>query len=96
LQSFYIDVWLCDRVGQIGESGVLSDAKGVERVVVIWGSKVVAPKLSMSIKDRAVLASMSKFRIVLATCRAFMGIDKLSSLVTSLLNHASLLQGDFI
>jgi hypothetical protein len=57
---------------------------------------VVAPKLSMSIKDRAVLASMSKFRIVLATCRAFMGIDKLSSLVTSLLNRASLLQGDFI
>jgi hypothetical protein len=50
----------------------------------------------MSIKGRAVLAPVSKFIIVLTACQAFMGPDKLSSLVTTLLNRTSLLQGSFM
>jgi hypothetical protein len=58
------------------------------------GSKVVAPL--MSIKDHAVLTTMSKFRIILTAYRTFMESDKSSSLVTTLLNCISLLQGDFM
>jgi hypothetical protein len=32
---FYIDVPLCDRAGSLGESGVSSDGKDVDKVVVI-------------------------------------------------------------
>jgi hypothetical protein len=45
----------------------------------------------MSIKDRAVLVLMSKFRIVLITYWAFMGTDKPSDLVNTLLKCTSLL-----
>jgi hypothetical protein len=47
----------------------------------------------VSIKDHAILTPVSKFRIVLTTCRAFMGSNKLSSLVTTLSNCTSLLYG---
>jgi hypothetical protein len=57
---------------------------------------VVAPSLPMPIKDRVVLAWVSKFRIVLATWQAFMGTVKPSSLVITLLNRASLLQDSFM
>jgi hypothetical protein len=50
----------------------------------------------VSIRDRAFLASVSKFRIVLTECQVFIGPDKLSSLVTILSNCTSLLQGSFI
>jgi hypothetical protein len=50
---------------------------------------VVVPP--MSIKDRAILALVSKFRIVLTACRSFMGPGKPSNLVTTLSNHTSLL-----
>jgi hypothetical protein len=50
----------------------------------------------VSIKDRAILASVSKFRIILTACRAFMGPDNSSSLVTTLSNRTSLLQGGFM
>jgi hypothetical protein len=46
--------------------------------------------LPVSINDRAVLAPVSKFRIVLTVCQAFMGSDKPSSLVTILSNYTSL------
>jgi hypothetical protein len=55
---------------------------------------VVAPHVS--IKDRVILAPVSKFRIVLTACWAFMGLDKPSSVVATLLNHTSLLQGGFM
>jgi hypothetical protein len=85
---------LCDQAGQIGESGALG-----------WGGWGAGRGYSetplwqlppVSIKDCAVLASVSKFRIVLTARRAFMGSDKLSSLVTTLSNHTSLLQGVFM
>jgi hypothetical protein len=50
----------------------------------------------MLIKDHAVLAPVNKFRIVQTACRAFMGPDKPSSLVTTLSNRNSLIQGDFV
>jgi hypothetical protein len=50
----------------------------------------------MSIMDYGILASVSKFRIVLTACQAFIGSDKLSILVTNLSNHTSLLQGGFM
>jgi hypothetical protein len=50
----------------------------------------------VSIKDSAALTPMNKFRIILTTCGAFMGEDKLSSLVTTLLKRTSLLQGSFM
>jgi hypothetical protein len=50
----------------------------------------------VSIKDRAILSTVSKFRMVLTACHAFMGPDKPSNFVTTLLNHTSLLQGNFM
>jgi hypothetical protein len=47
----------------------------------------------MSMKVRAILALVSKFRTVLTACRPFMGSGKPSSLVTTLLNRTSMLQG---
>jgi hypothetical protein len=50
----------------------------------------------VSIKEIAILALVSKFRTILTACQVFMGLGKPSSLVTTLLNHTSLLQGGSI
>jgi hypothetical protein len=52
--------------------------------------------MSVSIKDHIILTLVSKFRIVLTACRAFLGPDKPSSLVTTLSNLTSLYQGGFM